>query len=1103
MVQVDYETPMKLALSVAKDATPDSSGKEILKRYRELVARKSAERIKTQSLSFNNDDDDESSLLSAQSSAVNSLGTIMSMEKDIDINENDEEGGYLRDDVTDAIVQEATMIKNHMRDTIREKRMLTKTPGKSKTPSRFRVFQDRGEKGEDKFNNTSMSEYNNGDDDRDTTLKSQKKRSALQPKSANANYPHSSDQMKKGMDSSMLKKPQRNATGSGSNVTKPNATTIQEKSKIIAMSSPIPQSSLEINSDQSTYTEQNQNQEQLSEKFESLSKSDTNTSRERFQQKQNELDLKREAFLEAIKEKTSPIRVPNIETNKSTERETIDEEEATMKSNRTSHEGVEEEEGELLSIGSAVSTSMISEEESSQNNALHNKLQSNNNDASQMNEVTTPTGGHTYELDDDHTTTSSLQTPANSVQTFSIGGRSYSLDMSSNVFKSMFSSPPGRTFPILNTEKNAENRSGRNNDSEEESETSESIYQDISVKSGDYLSNVVSPSSKAFAIGINESMEGGISKESAASLIERNKTLVKEVRFADQTCVELSERNAGMQRDVNRLEGQISEMKQKNDSFQEVFLKSKEECAKLETRNDGLTRQLTEQRNQFENQMSLLEKALKEQKDLNQRLTIQVEEGKEQKVSMEKTLVLTQAKFEALQENNIETNGKVSSLMERLVASQSSAEVSAASAAQSYRSFCNESEKNVEKLEKLANDRLDMYNNEKNERIQLEKEKNDLVEKYCNNDSDNNCSVILQEKTPSKMLPDVQHQFENTQMKTPTSAVLARTLEAELQRGHDAIERILEAEMIITITQSELKETTKQLGLATSEIRRLNNQVMTLSKDQNEVSIKSLQDEEPSVGSEAFENSSHESSSSNSCSTDELVEKVLDQKLTYAKFECEGYKRDLENILKEINGLQDESFHTTGSQDGSNDQTITGLLQAVRELAQVGSRQANDISRLKFHDDEKKRKIDQLKLVLQEKEEKTSQQQSHIEELQNKIESISHHCSRQADEIKTTLSQMNEISQDNQEKNAELANKEARCDELLDKIRELSQLCNRQSQDLKLMQSEIEKINRALSKKESQLFAKNYREECFLNEVEDFAARITTMKDNYEPPRKG
>ena len=42
-------------------------------------------------------------------------------------------------------------------------------------------------------------------------------------------------------------------------------------------------------------------------------------------------------------------------------------------------------------------------------------------------------------------------------------------------------------------------------------------------------------------------------RAATASLMERNQTLVKEIRFADQTCVELSERNASLERDVERL----------------------------------------------------------------------------------------------------------------------------------------------------------------------------------------------------------------------------------------------------------------------------------------------------------------------------------------------------------------------------------------------------------------------------------------------------------------------------------------------------------------------------------------------------------------------
>ena len=37
MVAVDYETPLKMALSVAKEATPDSSGKDIVRALVENV----------------------------------------------------------------------------------------------------------------------------------------------------------------------------------------------------------------------------------------------------------------------------------------------------------------------------------------------------------------------------------------------------------------------------------------------------------------------------------------------------------------------------------------------------------------------------------------------------------------------------------------------------------------------------------------------------------------------------------------------------------------------------------------------------------------------------------------------------------------------------------------------------------------------------------------------------------------------------------------------------------------------------------------------------------------------------------------------------------
>mmetsp|Transcript_13137 Transcript_13137/g.28799 ORF Transcript_13137/g.28799 Transcript_13137/m.28799 type:complete len:1577 (-) Transcript_13137:39-4769(-) len=56
------------------------------------------------------------------------------------------------------------------------------------------------------------------------------------------------------------------------------------------------------------------------------------------------------------------------------------------------------------------------------------------------------------------------------------------------------------------------------------------------------------------------------------SLWERNKTLVKEVRFADQTCVELSGQKVALEKQINQLEDQLSSSQEQNTMLQSQIL---------------------------------------------------------------------------------------------------------------------------------------------------------------------------------------------------------------------------------------------------------------------------------------------------------------------------------------------------------------------------------------------------------------------------------------------------------------------------------------------------------------------------------------------------
>ena len=644
---------------------------------------------------------------------------------------------------------------------------------------------------------------------------------------------------------------------------------------------------------------------------------------------------------------------------------------------KSNHGDIEREDGELLSVGATPSTSMNCEVS---NTVLHEDSLLNNFESSMNNRMKQASSGgeNGNAIDDENTTTSSMATP-NSVQTFSINGRSYSLDLSSNLLKNMFGSPNGGMSNGL---------------SDGESLADRTMYNDVSMRSDNYLNDSVSPTSKVIATGSPDAIvaNGGISRSSAASLIERNKTLIKEVRFADQTCVELSERNESMKRDMTRMEGQLSEMKKDNEALHNTIINTKEQRAVAEESCSRMRNMLTEQKGFFEARMRAMEQALTESKEQNQSLNEKLLLNDQRKMSTEKELVSLQAKYEALQETSVEAKEKVSTLMERLAATQSTAEVSAASAAESYREYCRKMENKIDRIEKLSEDRLEMFNIEKDARLKLERENDELMNKYSamertaeSGGFSMTYSTLEESRTPGKMIvSEAESSKREEKTRTPTSSVLARTLEAELRRGYDATERIMEAEMIINVTQSELQESSRQLELSKAEIVRLNKKLEELSGQQT-LSYSACKPSEPSIELDAFGNTSDADSSYDTCSTNELVGMPLGQKLTHARNECEDYKRELESIVTHIKRLQGESFHSTTSQDGSNEQTIPGLLQAVRELAQVCAKQADEINELKLKGEEKKNKNKELECIIAEKKEKLSKQDGLMKELQTEM----------------------------------------------------------------------------------------------------------------------
>ena len=79
---------------------------------------------------------------------------------------------------------------------------------------------------------------------------------------------------------------------------------------------------------------------------------------------------------------------------------------------------------------------------------------------------------------------------------------------------------------------------------------------------------------------------------STPSMFERNQTLVKEVKFAEQTCVELSQRNASLEQQVERLEAELLELRTSDTTRQQELIVAHRANATLEAQNEGLQQQL-------------------------------------------------------------------------------------------------------------------------------------------------------------------------------------------------------------------------------------------------------------------------------------------------------------------------------------------------------------------------------------------------------------------------------------------------------------------------------------------------------------------------------
>jgi chromosome segregation ATPase len=82
-------------------------------------------------------------------------------------------------------------------------------------------------------------------------------------------------------------------------------------------------------------------------------------------------------------------------------------------------------------------------------------------------------------------------------------------------------------------------------------------------------------------LDLSQSLDNAASS-SHQRLVDRNKTLAKEVRFADQTCVELSGKNSALEREIAVLREQLDHLRSRNDALQEKTAESQAQSQQLQ-----------------------------------------------------------------------------------------------------------------------------------------------------------------------------------------------------------------------------------------------------------------------------------------------------------------------------------------------------------------------------------------------------------------------------------------------------------------------------------------------------------------------------------------
>ena len=414
--------------------------------------------------------------------------------------------------------------------------------------------------------------------------------------------------------------------------------------------------------------------------------------------------------------------------------------------------------------------------------------------------------GHDRQLIEIESNISSCQSALDACDSISINGRSYALDIPS---------PwplPKKGSSMKNTDLSFENDPNTCVLSNSQVKTEKVLYDPLPI----------SPFTKALVTALspnccNEMKENNeIAHSATVALIEKNKTLMKEVRFAEQTCVEVGEKNAAMENELMRVQRDNQRLKEENQNLNNQLLQANIERAKLEEAHKILLLTGSDKQLEYDKSIQRLEDSIDDMQ--------KVEKGlRNENVTLQKRNIELTLEYTKLQEGH---NVLLSTLAEKDATHRREIEIlqekldEVRCLGESFMEGLEESNRAKASLEMELVDIRARHETLLSELIETKAHRDQLIRRSNNDTSDNISNKNIEIEALKNALIDLQGKYRKKcdemdalyekirddkrtlnrsnppLLSSPTRAILAETLRAELERNHANVSRLIELEKI-------------------------------------------------------------------------------------------------------------------------------------------------------------------------------------------------------------------------------------------------------------------------------------------------------------------